>query len=156
MSDFAYLGECPLFFGLSLEERAAVYSLCDFQEFGEGETIFAEGARSDLVFVVCEGAVRISLETSGAGEEALRICEPGDSFGEIDLLSEDPAPRSASAVAHTACGLATLSRAALVELAARDEGLGYRIARNALSALGDRIRSTNQKIRFFAVANLFG
>ena len=107
------------------------------------------------MFVVCEGAVRISIDTSGTGEEALAICEPGDSFGEIDLLSEAPAARSANAIAHTPCELATISRAALLELTERAPALGYRIARNAIAELGERIRRTNQKLRFFAAANLF-
>ena len=156
MSEFAYLGDCPLFQGLSLEQRAAVYGLCELALYAEGETIFSEGDASDLVFVVCEGHVRISIQTSGAGEEALAICGPGDPFGEVDLLSDEPAARSANAIAHTACELATLSRAALLELTERDPELGYRLARNAITGLGERIRRTNQKLRFFAAANLFG
>ena len=155
MPEFAYLGECPIFFELSLEQRAAVYALCEFREYAAGETIFSEGEPSDLVFVVCEGSVRISIETPGAGEEALAICEPGDSFGEVDLLSDVPATRSASAIAQSPCGLATLSRRALLELTEREPALGYRIARNAIAELGERIRRTNQKLRFFAAANLF-
>ena len=155
MSEFAYLGECPLFHGLSLEQRAALYALCDFEEFDEGATIFSEGDESDLVFVVCEGAVRISLETACAGEEALTICRPGDHFGEIDLLADEATARSATAIALSRCGLATLSRSALRTLTDQDPELGYRIARNAISGLGQRIRWTNQKLRFFAAANLF-
>ncbi len=156
MPEFAYLGDCPLFQDLTLDQRACVYALCDFSEFDKGETIFAEGDQSDRLYVVCEGEVRISLETAGDGEEALAICKPGDSFGELDLLDDAPAERSASAIANSPCGLATLSRSAIAELSAEDPALGYRLARNAIAALGARLRQTNQKLRFFAAANLFG
>ena len=155
MSDFAYLGDCPLFRDLTLEQRAAVYAISDFVEYEAGATIFSEGELSDYLFVVCEGAVRISLETAGDGEEALAICEPGDSFGELDFLDAAAAARSATAIAHSTCGLARFSRRALTELSEREPALGYRIARNAIAELGQRIRRTNQKVRFFAHANLF-
>jgi CRP-like cAMP-binding protein len=156
MTQHADLGDCQLFQDLSLEQRSRIYALCELAEYPDGEIIFSEGDVSDLLYIVLEGEVRISLSTPGAGEEALALCGPGTSFGGLNLLDERPAQRSADAIAHGDCALATLSRTALLTLTERDPELGYRIARNALDELGDQMRQTNQKLRFFAATSLFG
>jgi len=155
MSEYAELGECRLFEGLSLEQRSRVYRLCELIDCPDGQTIFSEGDPSDLLFVILQGRVRISLPTPSEGEEALAICGPRESFGYLNLLDGAPASRSASAISQGGCSLVTLSRTSLQTLSERDQELGYRIAKNALAELGEQIRQTNQKLRFFAAASLF-
>ncbi len=79
------------------------------ERFVAGDTIFAEGERGDTLYVVAEGAVRISRHMAGLGEEALVILGRGEVFGEMAWI--DSSPRSADAIAHTGgCTVLAISR----------------------------------------------
>lgn len=65
--------------------------------FAREEVIFREGDRGDVLYLVGEGAVKISKRGRGGQEETLGFIEPGNFFGEMSLL--DGEPRSATAVA---------------------------------------------------------
>jgi putative ABC transport system ATP-binding protein len=55
-------------------------------ELAAGETIFNQGDRSDLVYVVEEGVVQIFRPAGGSREETLAHHGPGDYFGELGPL----------------------------------------------------------------------
>lgn len=64
-----------------------------------GSTIFEQGARGELVYVIDAGQVEIVRETADGAEEALASLGPGDYFGELGPLLGFP--RSATARAAT-------------------------------------------------------
>jgi hypothetical protein len=84
----------PLFapLGVQVIERLAHAARSD--TYAPGEAIVTSGEQGDEFFVICEGA----LSVYEGGEERRRL-EPGDSFGEIALLSDSP--RTATVVAET-------------------------------------------------------
>lgn len=102
------LRRCALFESLSAEQVEKVAEIATGRDVAEGRPIFREGSTGDEMFVVVAGTVRISKEIPGAGEEALTLLGPGSYFGEMAAI--DDAPRSADAVAHTACGLLAIRR----------------------------------------------
>jgi len=61
-----------------------------------GHVIFAEGDLGDSMFVVLEGEVEIRVH-----DKVIDTSGPGQIIGEMALV--DKSPRSASAVAKTAC-----------------------------------------------------
>lgn len=69
-----------------------------------GSTIIEEGARGDLMYVVVEGEVRISLK-----DKLLAIVGAGGIVGEMALISPDI--RSATVTAETDCRLAPIDQA---------------------------------------------
>ncbi|MCB0161108.1 MAG: cyclic nucleotide-binding domain-containing protein [Caldilineaceae bacterium] len=69
------------------------------KSYAPGDVIFRKGDRGNYMYVVMEGEVDIVLD--GAH---IRTLEPGAIFGEMSLI--DDSPRSADAVARTACVLA--------------------------------------------------
>ena len=68
-----------------------------------GETLFRQGDRGDLVYVVEEGQMEIYLQRADGGEELLNVVGPGSYFGELGPALS--LPRSASARALSACRL---------------------------------------------------
>jgi CRP/FNR family transcriptional regulator, cyclic AMP receptor protein len=65
--------------------------------FESGEPIFKEGEKGDVMYVLLEGAVDLTMKLE-RGDTVLKTVEtPNDFFGEMALL--DDRPRSASAVA---------------------------------------------------------
>ena len=69
-----------------------------------GDVIIKEGAQGDLMYVVVEGELRVSLK-----DKLLAIVAPGGIVGEMALIS--PAIRSATVTAETDCKLAAIDRA---------------------------------------------
>jgi len=72
------------------------------RQYKANETIFREGDEGRVMFVVLEGAVRLSV----TGRHLEKVVK-GGVFGEMALI--DSAPRSASAVAATDCTLVPVS-----------------------------------------------
>lgn len=68
----------------------------DYQMYGPGEEIFAEGQEGNFMYVIIDGEVDILTK-----DLAIDALAAGDIFGEMALI--DNSPRSASAVARTAC-----------------------------------------------------
>lgn len=66
--------------------------------FRAGETVFTEGERQDIAFIIEEGEIEIWTEIGGQ-RRVLNILGPGALFGELALV--DRQPRSASATALT-------------------------------------------------------
>ena len=117
----------------------------------EGQSIFRDGSTGDEMYMVVAGTVRISKEIPGAGEEALTLLGPGSYFGEMAAI--DDAPRSADAVAHTACGLLAIRREDLDRLMFLDKDLAYAVLWAFVRTLSSRLRETTEKLRsFFALA----
>lgn len=68
-----------------------------------GQEIFRAGQPGDLMYVVLEGAVELSLQG-----RVIDTIGPGGIFGEIALL--DDRPRSATAIAKEDCKLAAVDQ----------------------------------------------
>jgi len=155
MSRHVDLADSLLFRGLTLEQLAALYQISGMETANQGDQIFAEGDPARLLYVLIEGAVRISITTPTGGEEALAILQPGDSFGEMGLIDPDPRPRSAHAIAHRACSLLTIDHRDLHALLERDHSIGFVVMQNLLRYVADMMRQTNQKILFLSSVSLF-
>jgi CRP/FNR family cyclic AMP-dependent transcriptional regulator len=145
------LRRCALFESLSAEQVEKVAEIATERHVAEGQPIFREGSTGDEMYVIAAGTVRISKEIPGAGEEALTLLGPGSYFGEMAAI--DDAPRSADAVAHTACGLLAIRREDLDRLMFLDKDLAYAVLWSFVRTLSSRLRETTEKLRsFFALA----
>ncbi len=91
------LKNISLFSEFSLDDLAYVKSILIRKKYKKNDTIFYEGDDGSEMFIVRSGQVKI-LTTSADGQEMiLGVLLPGDFFGEMSLL--DNQPRSAMAVA---------------------------------------------------------
>ena len=145
------LRRCALFESLSTEQVEKVAGIATRKDAAEGQPIFREGSTGDEMYVVVAGTVHISKEIPGAGEEALTLLGPGSYFGEMAAI--DDAPRSADAVAHTACALLAIRREDLDQVMFLDKDLAYAVLWAFVRTLSSRLRETTEKLRsFFALA----
>jgi CRP-like cAMP-binding protein len=67
------------------------------KHYSDGETIFREGDKGDVMYVIQSGKVKIS-KNSSSGDIKMVTLQQGDIFGEMALF--DKLPRSASATAE--------------------------------------------------------
>jgi CRP-like cAMP-binding protein len=115
--------------------------------------LFKEGEAGDKLYIIAEGAVRISRHISGMGEEALAVLRVGDYFGEMALI--DTFPRSADACAHEPCRVLVIGKQKLEDLLFVDRDLAYDLLWNFVRTLSGRLRQTNDKMTFLAVTTKF-
>jgi CRP-like cAMP-binding protein len=149
------LRRCALFESLSAEQVEKVAEIATGRDVAEGQPIFRDGSTGDEMYVIVAGTVRISKEIPGAGEEALTLLGPGSYFGEMAAIED--APRSADAVAHTACGLLAIRREDLDRLMFLDKDLAYAVLWAIVRTLSSRLRETTEKLRsFFTLAGRSG
>jgi CRP-like cAMP-binding protein len=129
------LAAVPLFAGLSKRQLRALADRVRIVRYGEGYTIIPEGGRSDAMYVVLEGSVRVVRES---GRTVGRL-GPGELFGELSLL--DGRPRSASVISVSPVVCARLSRTAFVDVARAQPDFGIRV----MEVLASRLRESNRR-----------
>ncbi len=131
--------------GLSGEELRLLASFAHESRFHAESVIFTEGERGDSLYIVVDGAVRISKLVPGAGEECLTILRRGDIFGEMALV--DGQPRSADARAHTeGCTVFSISRSALHDALAMDPDASVQFLTLLCRILCRRLRAMNDRL----------
>ena len=131
--------------GLSAQELRLLATYSQEERFEPEAMVFTEGERGDKLYIVVDGAVRISRLVPGMGEECLTILGRGEVFGEMALIDEKP--RSADARAHTE-GLTvfSISHAVLEEILAMDPDAAVQFLSLLCRLLCRRLRAMNDRL----------
>jgi CRP/FNR family transcriptional regulator, cyclic AMP receptor protein len=98
--------------------------------YERGKVIMVQGQIGNLMYVVLEGRVAITLRGS-----VIERVGPGGVFGEMALV--DQSPRAANAAAETDCTLLAMNRAVFLNLVRADPLFGVSL----LTAIAERVRS---------------
>jgi signal transduction histidine kinase len=107
--------------------------------FAPQQVIFQEGTPGDGIFIIQEGQVQICSRMGGGQPRTLTQLEPGDLFGEMAVLDDEP--RSATAIAQTPVTTLFISREDLMRLAEKSPQLAVGLVR----AISHRLREFNQQ-----------
>ena len=92
-----------LFSALSAADLQELKQASELRSYAPGETVFKEGDHGDGLYFVLSGAIQISALVSEAERRVLSRIQPGDFFGEMAVVDNEP--RSATASAETATEL---------------------------------------------------
>ncbi len=138
------LRSAPLFSSFQPEELAAIAEKCDFLDLAEGQGIFEPGDPGDRLFMVASGSVVILAPEGG---NILAEFIPGDSFGELELLTG--AARNAHARAASAARLLAFPAGGLTiqEALSARPAIAARILRSFLIVVAGRTRSANAMVK---------
>ncbi|RBP38036.1 acetate kinase [Roseimicrobium gellanilyticum] len=99
-SDLAFLvGSVPLLSHFTLAQRTELAEGSEVRVFDSGDTILRAGDEVHFLGVVVEGKVQAFLPVDGAGSISLGQLKPGETFGELALMSGDPAVADLKAAA---------------------------------------------------------
>jgi CRP-like cAMP-binding protein len=85
--------------------------------YSNGEIIFEEGAKGDVMYVIQSGKVKIS-KNSSSGDISMATLQSGDIFGEMALF--DSLPRSASARAEGDARILSIDKKKLFSTIGKD------------------------------------
>jgi len=98
------LENMPMFKSLNSYERMNVADALFSKSFNDGESIIKQGEQAQCMYFVEHGKVKIVREQDGRSKE-LKICESGDYFGELALLTKKPRAATAYAQGDTKCAI---------------------------------------------------
>ena len=143
----------PIFEDLEPHELEKVVRVCDIIEMKHGEFVFREGDAGDRFYMIAEGAVRISRNIPGSGEEALVVLKSGACFGEMAIFDE--MERSADAIVDTRSLLLTITREAFKELLVSDKELAHKVLWSVCRLLSERLQASNEQLRSIMVMAMF-
>ena len=92
-----YLKHIRLFDGISPSEMQKMEKITRMEEVKKRQPLYLSGDPSRNVYLLKQGRVKIANTSPSGKEVTFEILEPGEIFGELDVL--DDAPRSTSAEA---------------------------------------------------------
>lgn len=101
-----------------------------------GEVLFRQGETASQMYIVREGTLELRL-----GRRLLESVGPGGVVGEMSLV--DPAPRSASALAVSACSVVAIDEATFHNLVRAVPSLALEVMR----IMARRLRRGNEPVR---------
>ncbi|MFH1630132.1 MAG: cyclic nucleotide-binding domain-containing protein [Pseudomonadota bacterium] len=122
--------------------------LSNEETYESGEIIIEEGTKSDWVYIILEGRVKVTKRTE-SGVVTIDILKKGAVFGEMALFEKAQAPRSASVIA--ADGAVKVGVLDFQLLLKDYESLSPQL-RSLLKALVMRLRESTEKVAAFVVA----
>lgn len=132
----AWLGKVPLFGGCVQEIITQLADATAEFEFASGQPIVQQGQVGNGLYIVVTGGARIV----GGTDELARL-GPGEFFGELSVIDQQPRAATAYADGQTVClALASWDLMAVLE---REPQL----ALNLLRELAGRLRSADAQLR---------
>ncbi len=112
--------------------------------------VFFENESGDSLFMILSGRVKVTILGDDGREIILTVLGPGDFFGEMSLLDNEP--RSATAIATEETELVSLQRADFESVLADNK----EIALGLIRVLTQRLRRADQQIETLALLDVYG
>ncbi len=145
------LRSVAIFSDLDAAEIGALERLADVREYEEGALVVSQEDAGDALFVVVRGKLKVVLYGESGREIILSIFKsPGDFFGEMSLLDDEP--RSANVIAAEPSRLLILSRSDF----RAHLGSHPRTALRVLTELSRRLRRADEVIGNLALLDVYG
>lgn len=146
----------PIFKNLTDTELEQIYSIMNFKTFEKGVQIIKDGDKGDRTFILLKGEVEISKpltliqphsgEVGKADKALIRLKEEFyPCVGEMVLFG-DESTRSASVTTTKKCEFAIIKKDDFLELAEKNNSIGYKVMKNLAGIIGDRLKKANQDI----------
>ncbi len=79
----------PIFSFLSDQELKKIVDMTGHKSYKKGDLLCSEGEKSNTLFIINEGGVKISKLTKDGKEQIVHIFTSGDFFGELSLFSSN-------------------------------------------------------------------
>jgi len=132
-----FLGDVPLFAGISAESMSRLAAVAGEQEFTAGQFIVRQGQVGTGLYVIVDGSVQV---VRGAND-VLATLTAGDFFGELSVI--DQQPRNASVQAAQPTTVLAVASWDLLALLEQDPALSL----NLIKGLVVRVRAAGEQHR---------
>ena len=139
------LKQIRIFDGLSNRELRNFARIAYQRTYAENEIIVIEGQDSAGMYVILDGAVKVTREVEDSTIITLTTLEDGTFFGDVGLL--DSAPRTATVTAIQPSKIIGFFRPELLNLIESDPKLASKVIFVLARVLASRLRFTNQELQ---------
>ena len=146
----AFFRKFPLFADLDERELAAIATVAKPRRYAKDDVVFYADESGDVFCLIREGQVKVTMISPEGKEIILSLLGPGDFFGEMALLDDEP--RSATVVATEPLELMTIYRKDFLQLLTEN----FDIAKKVLAELSRRLRSASSRIESLATMDVYG
>jgi CRP/FNR family transcriptional regulator/CRP/FNR family cyclic AMP-dependent transcriptional regulator len=146
----AFFRKFPLFADLDDRDLTAIAAVAKPRRYAKDDVVFYADESGDIFCLIREGQVKVTMISPEGKEIILSLLGPGDFFGEMSLLDDEP--RSATIVATENLELMTIWRNDFLQIMAQN----FDITKKVLSELSKRLRSASSRIESLATMDVYG
>jgi CRP-like cAMP-binding protein len=150
MDEKELLRSVPIFSELSDQDIVSLARLANRRKCPKDSVVFFENEEGDFFFTILEGRIKVTILGDDGREVILSLLGPGDFFGEMALLDQEP--RSATAIAVEDTELLSLHRTDFQTVLADNRS----ITTGLIKVLTGRLRRANHQISTLALLDVYG
>jgi len=146
----AVLKAVPLFASFPDDQLRMVATMVARRSATRATTIMAGGDAIDSLYIVLSGRLKVMMSDSDGKEVILSILGPGEFFGEMGLIDDEP--RSASVVTLEPCELLSIAKRDFRKCLAEN----FEMSMAVMRGLVRRLREADRKIGSLALLDVYG
>ena len=146
----AVLKAVPLFSSFPEDQLRMLTTVVARKSVPRSTTVMAGGDPTDSLYIVLSGRLKVMMSDAEGKEVILTILGPGEFFGEMGLIDDEP--RSASVVAIEACELLYIAKRDFKKSLAEN----FEMAMAVMRGLVRRLREADRKIGSLALLDVYG
>jgi CRP/FNR family cyclic AMP-dependent transcriptional regulator len=139
-----------MFNGVPEASLQGIARVAMMRRIARGASIVHAGDRTDFVYLVLSGSLKVLVSDEEGREVILSMLGPGELFGEMGVLDENP--RSATVVAVTPCDLVVIAKHDFKRCLQENFEVSHYIMRNLVT----RLRKADRKIESLALMDVYG
>ena len=146
----AVLKAVPLFASFPEEQLRMLTTMVARRSATRNTTIMSSGDATDSLYIVLSGRLKVMMSDSEGKEVILSILGPGEFFGEMGLIDDEP--RSASVITIEPCELLSIQKRDFKRCLAEN----FEMAMAVMRGLVRRLREADRKIGSLALLDVYG
>ncbi len=146
----AVLKAVPLFASFPEDQLRMLTTMVTRRSAARSTTIMAGGDATDSLYIVLSGRLKVMMSDSDGKEVILSILGPGEFFGEMGLIDDEP--RSASVVTIEPCELLAIAKRDFKKCLMENNEMGMAVMRGLVK----RLREADRKIGSLALLDVYG
>ena len=146
----AVLKAVPLFSSFPEDQLRMLTTVVARKSVSRSTTVMAGGDATDSLYIVLSGRLKVMMSDAEGKEVILTILGPGEIFGEMGLIDDEP--RSASVVAIEACELLYIAKRDFKPCLAEN----FEMTMLVMRGLVRRLREADRKIGSLALLDVYG
>jgi CRP/FNR family cyclic AMP-dependent transcriptional regulator len=146
----AFFRKFDLFAELDERELQSIANVAKSRRYAKDDVVFHADESGDVFCLIREGEVKVTMISPEGKEIILSMLGPGDFFGEMSLLDDEP--RSATVVATEPLDLVTIWRKDFLQILSEN----FSITKKVLAELSKRLRNASNRIESLATMDVYG
>ncbi|HKO56715.1 MAG TPA: Crp/Fnr family transcriptional regulator [Thermoanaerobaculia bacterium] len=139
-----------LFAELDDRELLQIANVAKSRRYAKDDVVFHADENGDVFCLIRDGEVKVTMISPEGKEIILSMLGPGDFFGEMALLDDEP--RSATVIATEPLEVVTIWRSDFLSLLSENFGLTKKV----LAELSRRLRTASNRIESLATMDVYG